>query len=74
MTKYYCTKNVGSVRALSTSTMVVGTAIGPAVVGKLLDFNINYDLILLGMSILGIIASVSLAITMGRTPKISSQG
>jgi len=26
------------------------------------------------MSILGIIASVSLAITMARTPKISSQG
>ena len=71
---YYGTKNLGSVRSLSTSTMVFGTAIGPAVVGKLLDFNINYDLILLGMSILGVIASVSLAITMARTPKISSQG
>ena len=54
--------------------MVFGTAIGPAVVGKLLNFNIKYDLILLGMSILGVIASVSLAITMARTLKISSQG
>jgi hypothetical protein len=53
--------------------MVFGTAIGPAVVGKLLDFNINYDLILLGMSVLAIIASVSLAITMSQAPKILPQ-
>tara|TARA_B100000767_G_scaffold31683_1_gene27090 strand:- start:696 stop:1190 length:495 start_codon:yes stop_codon:yes gene_type:complete len=70
---YYGTKNLGSVRSLSTSTMVFGTAIGPAVVGKLLDFNINYDLILLGMSVLAIIASVSLAITMSQAPKILPQ-
>ena len=57
---YYGTKNLGSVRSLSTSCMVFGTAIGPAVVGKLLDFSINYNLILLGMSFLAIIASVSL--------------
>jgi len=67
---YYGTKNLGSVRSLSTSTMVFGTAIGPAVVGKLLDFDINYNLILLGMCILAIIGSISLGITMTRTPKL----
>ena len=69
---YYGTKNLGSVRSLSTSTMVFGTAIGPAVVGKLLDFDINYNLILLGMCILAIIGSISLGITMTRTPKLLS--
>ena len=50
--------------------MVFGTAIGPAVVGKLLDFNVDYNVILFGMSLLGIIASVSLAITMKQAPKL----
>ena len=67
---YYGTKNLGSVRSLSTSSMVFGTAIGPAVVGKLLDFSINYNLILLGMSCLAIIASVSLWFIMLKAPAL----
>ena len=70
---YYGTKNLGSVRSLSTSTMVFGTAIGPAVVGKLLDLNINYDIILFGMFIIAIVASISLAITMTQAPKLLPQ-
>ena len=67
---YYGTKNLGSVRSLSTSSMVFGTAIGPAVVGKLLDFSINYNLILLGMSCLAIIASVFLWFIMLKAPAL----
>ena len=67
---YYGTKNLGSVRSLSTSCMVFGTAIGPAEVGKLLDFSINYNLILLGMSFLAIIASVSLWFIMLKAPAL----
>ena len=67
---YYGTKNLGSVRSLSTSCIVFGTAIGPAVVGKLLDFSINYNLILLGMSFLAIIASVSLWFIMLKAPAL----
>ena len=67
---YYGTKNLGSVRSLSTSCMVFGTAIGPAVVGKLLDFSINYNLILLGMSFLAIIASISLWFIMLKAPAL----
>ena len=67
---YYGTKNLGSVRSLSTSTMVFGTAIGPAVVGKLLDIDVNYNFILLGMSILAVIASLSLWITMLKAPQL----
>jgi MFS family permease len=67
---YYGTKNLGSVRSLSTSTMVFGTAIGPAVVGKLLDIDVNYNFILLGMSVLAVIASLSLWITMLKAPQL----
>jgi MFS family permease len=70
---YYGTKNLGSVRSLSTSTMVFGTSLGPALVGMLLDFGHNYNFILLGMCILAIFASVSLAITMTRAPKLLSE-
>jgi MFS family permease len=70
---YYGTKNLGSVRSLSTSTMVFGTSLGPALVGILLDFGHNYNFILLGMCILAIFASVSLAITMTRAPKLLSE-
>ncbi len=69
---YYGTKNLGSVRSLSTSTMVFGTSLGPAIVGMLLDFGHNYNSILLGMCILAIFASISLAITMKHAPKLLS--
>ena len=67
---YYGTKNLGSVRSLSTSTMVFGTAIGPAIVGKLLDIDVNYNFILLVMSVLAVIASLSLWITMLKAPQL----
>ena len=69
---YYGTKNLGSVRSLSTSTMVFGTSLGPAIVGMLLDFGHNYNSILLGMCILAMFASISLAITMKHAPKLLS--
>jgi len=70
---YYGTKNLGSVRSLSTSTMVFGTSLGPAFVGLLLDFGHNYNYILLGMCIMAIISSMSLAITMMHAPKLLSE-
>ena len=63
---------MGSVRSLSTSTMVFGTSLGPAIVGMLLDFGHNYNSILLGMCILAMFASISLAITMKHAPKLLS--
>ena len=53
--------------------MVFGTSIGPAVVGKLLDLHINYDIILFGMFVIAIVASISLAITMTKAPKLLPQ-
>ena len=44
---YFGTKNLGSIRSLSTSSMVFGTALGPVIVGQLLDLNISYNYIYL---------------------------
>ena len=67
---YFGTKNLGSIRSLSTSSMVFGTALGPFLVGQILDFNISYNLILLGMSVLSIVSCLSLFITMSKVPNL----
>ncbi len=67
---YFGTKNLGSIRSLSTSSMVFGTALGPFIVGQILDIGISYDLILLFMGLIAILASISLYLTMSRVPKL----
>ena len=67
---YFGTKNLGSIRSLSTSSMVFGTALGPVIVGQLLDLNVSYNYILFGMSILAIASCISLFITMSRIPNL----
>ena len=67
---YFGTKNLGSIRSLSTSSMVFGTALGPFLVGQILDLNISYNIILFSMSILSIVSSISLFITMSKVPNL----
>ena len=67
---YFGTKNLGSIRSLSTSSMVFGTALGPVIVGQLLDLNVSYNYILFGMSILAVASCISLFITMSRIPNL----
>ena len=67
---YFGTKNLGSIRSLSTSSMVFGTALGPIVVGQLLDLNVSYNHILFIMSIIAIVSSISLFITMSKVPNL----
>ncbi len=68
---YFGTKNLGSIRSLSTSSMVFGTALGPFLVGQILDLNISYNIILFFMSILSIVSSISLFITMSKVPNLN---
>ena len=67
---YFGTKNLGSIRSLSTSSMVFGTALGPIGVGQLLDLNVSYNHILFIMSIIAIVSSISLFITMSKVPNL----
>jgi len=50
--------------------MVFGTALGPFLVGQILDFNVSYNVILFSMSILSIVSSISLFITMKKVPNL----
>ena len=50
--------------------MVFGTALGPIVVGQLLDLNVSYNHILFIMSIIAIVSSISLFITMSKVPNL----
>ena len=67
---YFGTKNLGSIRSLSTSSMVFGTALGPFLVGHILDFEISYNIVLIIMSIFAVASSISLFITMSKVPNL----
>ncbi len=67
---YFGTKNLGSIRSLSTSSMVFGTALGPFIVGQILDYGISYNFILLTMGLLAVTSSISLFITMSKVPNL----
>ena len=42
--EYFGTRHLGAVRALGTSAMVLGSAIGPGLTGYLIDFGVDYQL------------------------------
>ncbi len=67
---YFGTKYLGSIRSLSTSSMVFGTALGPFLVGQILDFGISYNIVLFFMSLLAVASSISLFITMSKVPNL----
>lgn len=48
----YGTKRLGTVRSLFTMIMVISTALGPLLVGNLMDWGVPIDLILAGMMVL----------------------
>jgi len=41
--EFYGTKHLGSIKAAAAAVMVLGSAIGPAVTGILLDYNLALD-------------------------------
>ena len=40
--EFYGTKNLGSIKALATSTMVLGSALGPGITGYAIDLGFNF--------------------------------
>ena len=63
--EYYGTRHLGSVRAIASSAMVFGSAIGPGITGYLIDLGVDYRTQLLLMSgyffVLACILAVSFA-------------
>jgi len=60
--EYYGTRHLGSVRAIATSIMVFGSAIGPGITGYLIDLGVDFRLQLLWMSIYFVVLAAILAI------------
>lgn len=54
--EFYGTRHLGAIRSIATAVMVLGSAIGPAVTGGLIDLGILFDQQMLGIS--GIILTV----------------
>lgn len=40
---YFGTRHIGSIRALATAVMVLGTALGPVITGWIIDWGVGYD-------------------------------
>lgn len=59
--EFYGTRHLGSIRAVATSLMVFGSAVGPGVTGYLIDFGIIFEDQLIGMAIISL-ASTLLAL------------
>lgn len=56
----YGTTNLGSIRSLVTALMVLFSALGPGVIGWLIDFGISLDNQFFGMALYMLVASVTL--------------
>lgn len=61
--EYYGTRHLGSVRAIGTSVMVFGSAIGPGITGYLIDLGVDYRLQLMWMSGYFIVLACILAVS-----------
>jgi MFS family permease len=62
--EHFGTKHLGSIRALATSVMVFGSALGPGVTGWLIDRGVNFpqQMIWIGLGILGVQAMTAAAV------------
>ena len=63
--EYFGTKHIGAIKAVSTSIMVFGSAVGPGVTGVLIDVGLSFPDQMLGLSIYFLVAAacVWLAVT-----------
>lgn len=55
--EFYGTRHLGSIKAMATAVMVLGSAIGPALTGALIDLGIPFDQQMIGIALYFIFAS-----------------
>jgi MFS family permease len=61
--EFFGTRYIGSIKAMATAVMVLGSAIGPGLTGLLIDFKIDITMQYIGVAVYFIIAS--LLVTVG---------
>jgi len=67
--EFFGTKHLGSIKAAAAAAMVLGSAIGPALTGILLDFDISLNLQYVGISTFFIISSLLMLVGISRVKK-----
>jgi len=67
--EFFGTKHLGSIKAAAAAAMVLGSAIGPALTGILLDFDISLNLQYVGISTFFIISSLLMWVGISRVKK-----
>ena len=67
--EFFGTKHLGSIKAAAAAAMVLGSAIGPALTGILLDFDISLSLQYVGISTFFIISSLLILVGISRVKK-----
>jgi MFS family permease len=60
--EFYGTRNIGGIKAIATAAMVLGSAIGPAITGLLIDAGIDFPTQMSGIAIWFVITSLLLAV------------
>ena len=65
--EFFGTKHLGSIKAAAAAAMVLGSAIGPALTGILLDFDISLNFQYVGISIFFVLSSLFMWVGISRT-------
>ncbi len=69
--EFYGTRFIGSIKAMATAVMVLGSAIGPGLTGYLIDFGIDFDQQLLWISLYYLTAAVLAGIGIRSTRRMA---
>ncbi|MEL6806256.1 MAG: MFS transporter [Pseudomonadota bacterium] len=64
--EFYGTRNIGSIKAMATAVMVLGSAIGPGVTGILIDLNVDLPTQFIGVAAYFVFASICMWIGIRR--------
>jgi MFS family permease len=67
--EFYGTRNLGSIKAMAAAIMVLGSAIGPGITGVLIDAGIGLERQYLGVAAFFVLATVCMAIGVGRSAR-----
>jgi MFS family permease len=67
--EFFGTRHIGSIKAVSTSIMVFGSAIGPGITGMLIDFGYSFPDQMLGIAAYFFIANILVWIALKRATK-----
>ncbi|MFY0616067.1 MFS transporter [Shimia sp.] len=64
--EFYGTKNIGGIKALAAAVVVFGSAVGPAIIGYLIDFGVGIELQFVGIALYFLVACGLVWVAMAR--------